>query len=99
MIDVSFASKPRGAPERAGLRIVSVASRVPPDLRGTVILLGNFDGLHAGHHALLTAARTVAMETDAKLGIMSCEPHPRQFFMPSTPPFQADHSPNQIVGY
>jgi FAD synthase len=48
MIDVSFASKPGCAPERTGLRVVSVASRVPPDLRGTVILLGNFDGLHVG---------------------------------------------------
>ena len=88
MIDVSLASKPRCAPERTGLRVVSVASRIPLDLRGTVILLGNFDGLHAGHHALLTAARAVAVDSRAKLGIMSCEPHPRQFFMPSTSPFR-----------
>ena len=88
MIDVSFANKPRCAPQRAGLHVVSVASRAPLGLQGSVILLGNFDGLHAGHHALLTAARAVAVESGAKLGIMSCEPHPRQFFVPSTPPFR-----------
>jgi riboflavin kinase/FMN adenylyltransferase len=67
---------------------VGEASNVPVELRGAVILLGNFDGFHVGHHALLTAARAIAAETKAKLGIMSCEPHPRQFFMSPSPPFR-----------
>lgn len=55
-------------------------------LRGGVLLLGNFDGFHLGHRALVAAARRAA--PGRPLGIMSCTPHPRAFFRPVGPAFQ-----------
>ncbi|MDQ0137680.1 riboflavin kinase/FMN adenylyltransferase [Neorhizobium galegae] len=52
------------------------------------MLLGNFDGLHRGHKSLVDTGRDLARQLDAPLGIMSCEPHPRQFFNPAGSPFR-----------
>lgn len=51
--------------------------------------MGNFDGLHLGHRAVIDAAREAA---DAPLGILTFEPHPRQFFAPDSPPFRLMNS-------
>lgn len=47
--------------------------------------MGNFDGVHLGHRAVIEAARQAA---DAPLGVVTFEPHPRQFFAPDAPPFR-----------
>ena len=47
--------------------------------------MGNFDGVHKGHRAVIDAARAAG---DAPLGVVTFEPHPRQFFVPDTPPFR-----------
>lgn len=57
---------------------------VPSDLRGFSVALGNFDGVHAGHRAVIDAARAV----DAPLGVATFEPPPRAFFRPDDPPFR-----------
>lgn len=62
--------------------------KVPDFLWGSVLLLGNFDGLHIGHARLLAAARESAAVLRAPLAIMSCEPHPKEFFDPAGPPFR-----------
>lgn len=59
---------------------------LPADLRGAVLLLGNFDGMHRGHRALLEAGRDMAGAT--ALAIMCATPHPRIFFDPETPPMR-----------
>lgn len=46
--------------------------------------MGNFDGLHAGHEAVLRHAR----EWGAPLGVATFEPPPRAFFRPNDPPFR-----------
>jgi len=51
--------------------------------------MGNFDGVHKGHRAVIDAARAAA---DAPLGIVTFEPHPRQYFMPDAPPFRLMNS-------
>lgn len=51
--------------------------------------MGNFDGVHMGHRAVIDAARKAA---DAPLGILTFEPHPRQFFAPDAPPFRLMNS-------
>lgn len=71
-----------------GLEIVDLTSRITEHHYGSVMLLGNFDGLHRGHQSLVDAARGLAQRLNAPLGIMSCEPHPRQFLRPSAPPFR-----------
>jgi riboflavin kinase/FMN adenylyltransferase len=46
--------------------------------------LGNFDGVHLGHQAVIDLARKSA----SPLGIITFEPHPREFFAPNAPPFR-----------
>jgi len=56
------------------------------DARGATVALGNFDGVHLGHMALLRAAH--AARPDAPLGVLTFEPHPRGYFRPDDPPFR-----------
>ncbi|WP_048707904.1 hypothetical protein [Microvirga massiliensis] len=69
-------------------RVVTTLEEMPGSLRGSVMLLGNFDGFHRGHRALLKAARIRAAAAGRPLGIMSVEPHPRQHFAPGADPFR-----------
>ncbi|MBY0564760.1 MAG: bifunctional riboflavin kinase/FAD synthetase [Hyphomonadaceae bacterium] len=61
---------------------------IPTDARGAAIALGNFDGVHLGHQAVLASARRVAEASGAVLGAAVFEPHPRRFFHPDAPPFR-----------
>lgn len=63
-------------------------TRVPEAGRGAVIALGNFDGVHRGHQAVIGTARELARQMNGKLGVMTFEPHPRSFFQPDIPPFR-----------
>lgn len=54
-----------------------------PSTRGTSVAMGNFDGIHLGHRSVIDLARG-----PAPLGIVTFEPHPRQFFAPDSPPFR-----------
>ena len=54
-----------------------------PSTRGTSVAMGNFDGVHRGHQAVIDLARG-----PAPLGIVTFEPHPRQFFAPAAPAFR-----------
>ncbi|MBA3911342.1 MAG: bifunctional riboflavin kinase/FMN adenylyltransferase [Rhodobacter sp.] len=54
-----------------------------PSTRGTSVAMGNFDGIHRGHQAVIDLARG-----HGPLGIVTFEPHPRQFFNPDAPPFR-----------
>jgi riboflavin kinase/FMN adenylyltransferase len=59
---------------------------LPPDRRGAVLALGNFDGVHRGHAHLIHAAH--AARPDLPLGVLTFEPHPRELFRPDDPPFR-----------
>jgi len=59
---------------------------VPPDARGSVVALGNFDGVHLGHAHLVHALH--AARPDCALGVVTFEPHPRAFFRPQDPPLR-----------
>lgn len=54
-----------------------------PEERGASVAMGNFDGVHRGHQAVIDLARTAA-----PLGIVTFEPHPREVFQPDAPPFR-----------
>lgn len=56
--------------------------------RGAAIALGNFDGLHAGHRAVIESAREAASRLNVKLGVATFEPAPRRYFQPDAPPFR-----------
>lgn len=57
---------------------------IDPKHRGASVAMGNFDGVHLGHQAVIDAAR----RTGAPLGIVTFEPHPREVFAPDAPPFR-----------
>lgn len=72
------------------------AENVPAQARGAALAIGNFDGVHRGHQALLLAAREVAANTGAKAGVMLFDPHPREFFQPDRPHFRLTPLPRKL---
>jgi len=59
--------------------------------KGAVIALGNFDGLHRGHQAVIARAQAIANEIGAPLGIGLFRPHPYRFFKPDAAPFRLSY--------
>ena len=68
------------------MRIFRDHRTVPDDARGASAAIGNFDGVHRGHRSVLELARQAV--PDAPLGVLTFEPHPREFFAPDAPPFR-----------
>ncbi len=56
--------------------------------RGASAAIGNFDGVHLGHQHVIELARAEARALAAPLGVVTFEPHPRQYFTPKAPPFR-----------
>lgn len=56
--------------------------------RGASAAIGNFDGVHLGHRAVIDIARAEAQRLGAPLGILTFEPHPREYFAPDAQPFR-----------
>ena len=52
-----------------------------------IAAIGNFDGVHLGHQALLRETVRIAEREGAQPGVIVFEPHPRRFFQPDAPPF------------
>ena len=67
------------------MRLIRHFEGVPADLKGAVVAIGNFDGVHLGHQAVLAQAREEAARRKALLGVLTFEPHPRSFLKPSDP--------------
>lgn len=58
-----------------------------PEFRGSVIALGNFDGVHRGHQAVIGEALRRARLSGVPAAVMTFDPHPRRLFRPDLPPF------------
>jgi riboflavin kinase/FMN adenylyltransferase len=56
--------------------------------KGTVVAMGNFDGVHLGHRAVIAAALQMAQTHGRPALAVTFEPHPRRFFSPNTPQFR-----------
>ncbi|NDU99932.1 bifunctional riboflavin kinase/FAD synthetase [Pseudoroseicyclus tamaricis] len=70
------------------MRIFRDSLYLDDDARGAAVAIGNFDGVHLGHRAVIDAARDEAERLGAPLGVLTFEPHPRQVFAPDAPPFR-----------
>lgn len=62
--------------------------RIEEALRGGVIALGNFDGFHAGHQAVVGRAVHHAKDEGLPAIVATFDPHPVRFFKPDVPPFR-----------
>jgi riboflavin kinase/FMN adenylyltransferase len=69
------------------MQVVKGFNHVPAGLKGNALAIGNFDGVHRGHQALLRATLAEARRLGRPAGAMVFEPHPRSFFRPSEPLF------------
>ena len=67
------------------MRIHRDTTYLDPADRGATVAIGNFDGVHLGHQAVLRQAASV---TGAPLGVVTFEPHPREILIPDAPPFR-----------
>ncbi len=78
------------------MTIFHSSSSVPKEARGAVVAIGNFDGVHLGHQAVLAQARAIARRLDAPLAVLTFEPHPRSVFQPKLPPFRLTPLPAKV---
>jgi riboflavin kinase/FMN adenylyltransferase len=74
------------------LRVPGVAA-FPPALKGAVVAIGNFDGVHQGHCAVLDKALAIAAVEGAPAVTLTFEPHPRSVFNPANPVFRLTPAP------
>jgi riboflavin kinase / FMN adenylyltransferase len=61
---------------------------VPEALRGGIVALGNFDGFHKGHQAVVARAVSRALAEGRPALVATFDPHPVRFFKPDLPPFR-----------
>jgi riboflavin kinase/FMN adenylyltransferase len=66
---------------------------LPPHLKGGVIAIGNFDGVHRGHQSVLDRALEISRERGIPALVLTFEPHPRTVFRPETPVFRLTPAP------
>jgi riboflavin kinase/FMN adenylyltransferase len=67
------------------IRDTTPAAEIP---KGAVVAMGNFDGVHLGHRAVIAAALQMARAQGRPALALTFEPHPRRFFSPHTPQFR-----------
>lgn len=68
--------------------VITDYKNVPSEARGACIALGNFDGVHSGHEAVIATASEQAATIGAPLGVLIFEPPPRRYFQPDSEPFR-----------
>ena len=74
--------------ERTSFTDLKDPKSLPPALARPVLAIGNFDGLHLGHKAVIDAALALARPLGRPAALLTFEPHPRQFFRPDVPLFR-----------
>jgi riboflavin kinase / FMN adenylyltransferase len=75
------------------MHLIGPHGAAPAEIRGGVVAIGNFDGLHRGHESLLEEAEAEARRRGVAWGLVTFEPHPRTFFKPSEPVFRLTPGP------
>lgn len=70
------------------MRIIRDWNAISGADRGAAIAIGNFDGVHKGHQSVIGLARDAAGPIAAPVGVLTFEPHPREYFAPDGQPFR-----------
>ena len=77
---------PEGTDSPLAMKIVRDYQFVSDDNKGATAAIGNFDGVHFGHQAVIGMAKDAL--PSAPLGVLTFEPHPREYFAPDAPAFR-----------
>jgi riboflavin kinase/FMN adenylyltransferase len=75
------------------IRDTTPADAIP---RGAVVAMGNFDGVHLGHRAVIAAALQMGRSHGTPAFAVTFEPHPRSFFSPNSPQFRLSDETNKL---
>ena len=70
------------------MKIFRHYENLPDGEKGSVIVLGNFDGFHKGHQTVIGRAAKLAREMKVNLSVLVLEPHPRSYFNPGQDDFR-----------
>lgn len=70
------------------MHVIHGFEHFPLNAREGVVAIGNFDGVHRGHQALLAETRAIATRSKRRAAVMVFEPHPRVYFQPDKPHFR-----------
>lgn len=70
------------------MRIIRHIDHLPAEARGSAVAVGNFDGVHRGHEAVIREAGALAKAAGVPWSVLTFEPHPRSVFRPDDPPFR-----------
>src|SRR6478609_7094576 len=81
------------APHFTIVRDSTPAAEIP---RGAVVAMGNFDGVHLGHRAVIAAALEMGRIHGKPAFALTFEPHPRSFFSPNSPQFRLTDETNKL---
>src|SRR5215510_9860174 len=75
-----------------------IRDNTPPEAipRGAVVAMGNFDGVHLGHRAVIGAALRMGKAHGKPALAVTFEPHPRSFFSPNSPQFRLSDEANKL---
>ena len=68
------------------LNILKLNPNLPDAHTAVALTIGNFDGVHRGHQAMLARLKGAAQERGLPAAVMTFEPHPREFFTPEQAP-------------
>lgn len=68
------------------MELIRAEQRLLPFFRGSVISIGNYDGVHAGHRELIRTLKDQAQVFSAPATVMMFEPYPQKYFQPDDPP-------------
>jgi riboflavin kinase/FMN adenylyltransferase len=77
--------------------VVQGIAEVPASVRGAALAVGNFDGVHRGHQALIAVVIREARRLGCPSGVIVFEPHPREFFQPDKPHFRLTPLPRKMA--
>lgn len=70
------------------MKIFRTYSDLPENIKNSVVVIGNFDGVHKAHRTLLDTAHEQAKKLNTHVCVLTFEPHPRVLFRPDDPPFR-----------
>ncbi len=78
------------------MQVVRSYRDVPASARHGVLTIGNFDGVHLGHQAVIGEVKRLAAALEGPAGVMLFDPHPRAFFQPHVPLFTLTPLPARL---